>query len=187
MIRRPPRSTLFPYTTLFRSLSTGVGVGPEMVAVVQRVVDRGVGPVVHVAGAERDRSRQVAQPAHAARRIPIRPVGPVRPVPTLERGEGGEEQQGTEGANGAHHDDLLNRVDGCRRPTLRLWVAGTKPSRRGTLVVVARHVTAIRRRPPCWKTSAGTRVRWLSSEMKTSRNCPLRRAKHSDDCSTALW
>src|SRR2546429_3494662 len=25
MIRRPPRSTLFPYTTLFRSLSLGVG------------------------------------------------------------------------------------------------------------------------------------------------------------------
>src|SRR2546430_12700853 len=25
MIRRPPRSTLFPYTTLFRSASTGMG------------------------------------------------------------------------------------------------------------------------------------------------------------------
>src|SRR3712207_6960191 len=25
MIRRPPRSTLFPYTTLFRSVSDGVG------------------------------------------------------------------------------------------------------------------------------------------------------------------
>src|SRR5256885_15417352 len=25
MIRRPPRSTLFPYTTLFRSLSLGIG------------------------------------------------------------------------------------------------------------------------------------------------------------------
>ena len=28
MIRRPPRSTLFPYTTLFRSLSGWVGGGP---------------------------------------------------------------------------------------------------------------------------------------------------------------
>src|SRR3712207_8521175 len=27
MIRRPPRSTLFPYTTLFRSTRFGVGVG----------------------------------------------------------------------------------------------------------------------------------------------------------------
>src|SRR3712207_8294944 len=26
MIRRPPRSTLFPYTTLFRSLSTGLAM-----------------------------------------------------------------------------------------------------------------------------------------------------------------
>src|SRR5258708_18695589 len=32
MIRRPPRSTLFPYTTLFRS-RTGVGVG----GVVERI------------------------------------------------------------------------------------------------------------------------------------------------------
>src|SRR3712207_8260022 len=30
MIRRPPRSTLFPYTTLFRSLD--LGDGPEAVA-----------------------------------------------------------------------------------------------------------------------------------------------------------
>src|SRR3712207_8422043 len=27
MIRRPPRSTLFPYTTLFRSGRTGAGIG----------------------------------------------------------------------------------------------------------------------------------------------------------------
>src|SRR5438132_4253506 len=27
MIRRPPRSTLFPYTTLFRSLGAGLGWG----------------------------------------------------------------------------------------------------------------------------------------------------------------
>src|SRR2546425_2838074 len=28
MIRRPPRSTLFPYTTLFRSPTPGNGLGP---------------------------------------------------------------------------------------------------------------------------------------------------------------
>src|SRR2546426_10505239 len=33
MIRRPPRSTLFPYTTLFRSLGAGIiGDGPEIEA-----------------------------------------------------------------------------------------------------------------------------------------------------------
>src|SRR5438477_7972914 len=30
MIRRPPRSTLFPYTTLFRSLIVGLGGGSSM-------------------------------------------------------------------------------------------------------------------------------------------------------------
>src|SRR3712207_7253183 len=29
MIRRPPRSTLFPYTTLFRSRTPGVDQGPD--------------------------------------------------------------------------------------------------------------------------------------------------------------
>src|SRR2546430_9895852 len=36
MIRRPPRSTLFPYTTLFRSLGIGI---PTLVA---KYVDEGV-------------------------------------------------------------------------------------------------------------------------------------------------
>src|SRR3712207_8714808 len=31
MIRRPPRSTLFPYTTLFRSVLVGVALGHEHV------------------------------------------------------------------------------------------------------------------------------------------------------------
>src|SRR3989449_3551723 len=30
MIRRPPRSTLFPYTTLFRSLQNPLHVGPQL-------------------------------------------------------------------------------------------------------------------------------------------------------------
>src|SRR2546426_4792641 len=29
MIRRPPRSTLFPYTTLFRSINLGPTAGPQ--------------------------------------------------------------------------------------------------------------------------------------------------------------
>src|SRR2546430_7414718 len=31
MIRRPPRSTLFPYTTLFRSLQQGSQVEPQII------------------------------------------------------------------------------------------------------------------------------------------------------------
>src|SRR2546427_12857404 len=41
MIRRPPRSTLFPYTTLFRSLRVGVadvrGDGADLLAVGARM------------------------------------------------------------------------------------------------------------------------------------------------------
>src|SRR2546421_2430413 len=39
MIRRPPRSTLFPYTTLFRSLRVGDGMNPET----------SVGPLINAA------------------------------------------------------------------------------------------------------------------------------------------
>src|SRR3712207_6937282 len=60
MIRRPPRSTLFPYTTLFRSLAgpdlldvarqrgerDGQVVGPGQVVVVEAVSDRDVEPRV---------------------------------------------------------------------------------------------------------------------------------------------
>src|SRR3712207_7301944 len=41
MIRRPPRSTLFPYTTLFRSL------GVRALRVLDRSLDRGSGTVEH--------------------------------------------------------------------------------------------------------------------------------------------
>src|SRR5256885_12012616 len=34
MIRRPPRSTLFPYTTLFRSLLEGLAPAPERFRIV---------------------------------------------------------------------------------------------------------------------------------------------------------
>src|SRR3712207_7829449 len=55
MIRRPPRSTLFPYTTLFRSdlaqrlVDLGLLVGADLVGVVPEhalgLVDEGVGLV----------------------------------------------------------------------------------------------------------------------------------------------
>src|SRR5260221_8071758 len=43
MIRRPPRSTLFPYTTLFRSLLPFLAHGPAMwgaVLIGEEVIDR---------------------------------------------------------------------------------------------------------------------------------------------------
>src|SRR3712207_9162628 len=37
MIRRPPRSTLFPYTTLFRSAT-----GDSLADILERVLDKGI-------------------------------------------------------------------------------------------------------------------------------------------------
>src|SRR2546427_9457898 len=50
MIRRPPRSTLFPYTTLFRSLSRALGDS-----------DRGVPRHVPVARPRRDRRLRLSR------------------------------------------------------------------------------------------------------------------------------
>src|SRR2546430_13584487 len=62
MIRRPPRSTLFPYTTLFRSAARGRGPGrqPDAVAAVgargarPRLRSARVRPLHAAAGADAD-------------------------------------------------------------------------------------------------------------------------------------
>src|SRR3712207_6925830 len=60
MIRRPPRSTLFPYTTLFRSRHTGL-LHPARCARERRVlVGRDGGEAAHARGRDRrgDRDRK---------------------------------------------------------------------------------------------------------------------------------
>src|SRR3712207_9193375 len=68
MIRRPPRSTLFPYTTLFRSHV----VGPALDAALQHRLERFVRGVVAVERevvAEHDEAVRVgAQQAHQLRK-----------------------------------------------------------------------------------------------------------------------
>src|SRR3712207_48369 len=54
MIRRPPRSTLFPYTTLFRSGSAGTP-GGGAAACTDRSPARDHPPVEHVQGREQGR------------------------------------------------------------------------------------------------------------------------------------
>src|SRR2546427_9445906 len=57
MIRRPPRSTLFPYTTLFRSGWRASKAGAVLLARRPRHRDRaGVGALLR--GAERERSEE---------------------------------------------------------------------------------------------------------------------------------
>src|SRR3712207_7439896 len=68
MIRRPPRSTLFPYTTLFRSgfapaLSGGAGVFARL---------GGCGPICHHAPAEEVADRDQRHPQNE-----VEPVGRV--------------------------------------------------------------------------------------------------------------
>src|ERR1043166_219729 len=69
MIRRPPRSTLFPYTTLFRSVRTVAGPEPreQEPQVVVDLGDRGHGRARVRAGApllDRDRGREPLDRVH---------------------------------------------------------------------------------------------------------------------------
>src|SRR5258707_1528676 len=55
MIRRPPRSTLFPYTTLFRS-----GIGQDGVSSLRRAGVIDLDGIGDIAGVERERIRRAA-------------------------------------------------------------------------------------------------------------------------------
>src|SRR2546430_6509315 len=59
MIRRPPRSTLFPYTTLFRSNKMLLVLEGESLIrrAAKRALGAGLSPVVVVIGHEADRLR----------------------------------------------------------------------------------------------------------------------------------
>src|SRR3989454_8225642 len=50
MIRRPPRSTLFPYTTLFRSLASLTGDGPVIEPLPGPTVNVTASPAITVPG-----------------------------------------------------------------------------------------------------------------------------------------
>src|SRR5256885_7074177 len=79
MIRRPPRSTLFPYTTLFRS--RGGRLGPSSEAALRRL-DR----ARHVF---RTRAREAADHVAGVRRVAVLEVG------TSARGDPGADRKST--------------------------------------------------------------------------------------------
>src|SRR3712207_7815989 len=74
MMRRPPRSTLFPYTTLFRSAHRGVDVDRDAVE-LHRLAQAGADVVgegdrgVHVGGAQDDRELVTAHPDRKSTRL----------------------------------------------------------------------------------------------------------------------
>src|SRR5215204_7431681 len=85
MIRRPPRSTLFPYTTLFRSHDHGIVAddAEELASAMRRAVDAGCDVLVTTGGVsvgERDHAREAF--AHIGGtlrfwRVRMRPGGPI--------------------------------------------------------------------------------------------------------------
>src|SRR2546425_10557630 len=92
MIRRPPRSTLFPYTTLFRSAAADrlnacfvlrVAVTRER---QQLAHDLRVGLAVEAVGRDRPRRARLSQ-QRAMDRSPARAVGPQQSAVNVEEDE----------------------------------------------------------------------------------------------------
>src|SRR3989449_5749784 len=104
MIRRPPRSTLFPYTTLFRSpvrariyrvVAHPIYVGTTAAAVAQLAVLQNLPSLLLVAGAAAVNPWKIARERRVLPRAPPpaapRPPGPPLPRPpaALSRGTTG--------------------------------------------------------------------------------------------------
>src|SRR2546426_11345964 len=86
MIRRPPRSTLFPYTTLFRSATPGRRFGRQL----QRAAHRPAAPDRRVLrGGDEQRQvphRRVRAQRHGGREAAVAcPLQPVTPSRSEER------------------------------------------------------------------------------------------------------
>src|SRR5438132_13873257 len=64
IIRRPPRSTLFPYTTLFRSDSNNIGL-PVALASANSLTSAGPAPVALGAASTRSEEHTSELPSHS--------------------------------------------------------------------------------------------------------------------------
>src|SRR5258708_16891249 len=79
MIRRPPRSTLFPYTTLFRSVASVIGApfGLDDVAALDHLFTREpvreqgavTGSEIHRAGRSEEHTSELQSPDHLVCRL----------------------------------------------------------------------------------------------------------------------
>src|SRR3712207_7264046 len=65
MIRRPPRSTLFPYTTLFRSRAAMPSAAPGVISIGRNGIARITPGREKVATAERIQAGQAEQPSRS--------------------------------------------------------------------------------------------------------------------------
>src|SRR2546422_10748242 len=71
MIRRPPRSTLFPYTTLFRSHERLVRLAPVVAAAASAPDERRLVLVAGPRSRRRDASRARRPPIELRGRLPV--------------------------------------------------------------------------------------------------------------------
>src|SRR5256885_16741386 len=90
MIRRPPRSTLFPYTTLFRSFASELGVLFQIVDDILDVTgtdadlgkmsgsDERLGKLTYVSAHGLDRARELAGESRAKARAALAGAGELR-------------------------------------------------------------------------------------------------------------
>src|SRR2546430_17608097 len=90
MIRRPPRSTLFPYTTLFRS-GRAFGIGERTLdefGIAVTWLNARLLAAALAGRANREPAKTYAEAAKLARRYPIVIMAGTPPRPTTERGSG---------------------------------------------------------------------------------------------------
>src|SRR6266850_1049334 len=85
MIRRPPRSTLFPYTTLFRSRRTGNAL-PRGAAASEPDPRAGAAPLRAVRRGARRAGRAPRRAGPAGERVPPHRPGNLGPLPGARRG-----------------------------------------------------------------------------------------------------
>src|SRR2546427_8680205 len=100
MIRRPPRSTLFPYTTLFRSLTATIARQLLRLALNQSAQQRELRIGLNLAAAQRQQAleaqqRRVALQLLAQQRFGRRSALPLAdpPIPLVQRIDRGVLQQ----------------------------------------------------------------------------------------------
>src|SRR3712207_8755197 len=63
MIRRPPRSTLFPYTTLFRSMSEHLPITPQQIAEQSIAAAEAGASIIHLHARDPNDGRPTPDPA----------------------------------------------------------------------------------------------------------------------------
>src|SRR5258708_35590019 len=106
MIRRPPRSTLFPYTTLFRSLEGGPAAVAGTLSTNDRIIGVGQGhegPFTDVIGWRLDDVVQLIRgKAGTSVRLQVLPAGAAPGSP--EKGTEFGRNKGTLGAQAAHKE-----------------------------------------------------------------------------------